>query len=294
MDKTVETLTDLLARDVQRLMYRHVSAISWLELVQPVVERNWEREEKAHRFRRREGASDLHSEPRAVPPLQASAEDARFGNGSLPPVARERLRELIGPEVDQARIHVNEAADAFARAERADAVTVGKDIYFQSHAFAPDSPRGFGLLAHEMTHVAESERPGVGWRRSTSASIRGEEYLAGSRQLSAMQLGRSPAAAPPPSEPRQSAEILLGRMPLLASPVSPALASAVTPPRLSPVAAVPASPAAHLRPMRGDAAQIEPEPPVKARQNGPGLEVLRRTLFRDLMAQMRVEFERGA
>jgi hypothetical protein len=319
MHKTVDTLADLLAADLRRLMRRHLPAIAWLELAQPVIDRNRGREEKARWFGRHESVPHIHPQPRAARPVEAGAEDAEFEGKPVPPVARERLRELIGPEVHEARIHVNEPADALARAAHARAVTVGKDIYFRSDAFVPDTPAGLGLLAHELTHVAESERPGAGWRRATSAGIGDEEHLARSRQWSAMHLAVPPPAssatalagrlsaepmtAPVVASP-QSAQLSAGlAQPLSSPPRSPTVASAGLPSQISPIAAslttagqaaVAASPAAHLRPMRADADQAQPEGPVTAPQGLPSLDVLRRTLFRDLMTQMRVEFERGA
>ena len=146
-------------------------------------------------------------------------------------------------------------------------MTVGKEIYFRSAAYEPQSPSGLGLIAHELTHVAESARPGAGWLRATSDGVRNEERLAGRREQIVAQQPISPVVAP-----------------VLASP--PAIRSSDVP---RPVAN---EGSAHLRPMRADDDRRPADAP--APQPGPNLDTMQRTLFRDLMSQIRVEFERGA
>jgi len=52
-------------------------------------------------------------------------------------------------------------ADRLCRALGARAFTVGSDIYFRDGAFAPHTPAGFRLLAHEVAHVVQ-QRFGAG------------------------------------------------------------------------------------------------------------------------------------
>jgi len=266
LTKTVETLSDLLGPDVSRLMQRHRPAIAWLDLLQPVIDRSRERSENGGRFERRESAP---YPPKAR--LEPIEEDVDMSAGEpLPARTREVLRNLIGPEVDQARVHVDDHADAYARSQHADAVTVGQEIYFRSAAYAPQLPAGLGLIAHELTHVAESNRPGAGWRRATADGVHDEERLAGRREQIAAQLPISPVVAPAVARP----------------PAPPAMPSPNVP---RPAAS---AGSAHLRPMRADDDRRPADAPVP--QPGPNLETIRRTLFRDLMSQIRVEFERGA
>jgi hypothetical protein len=53
------------------------------------------------------------------------------------------------------RIHTGPLAAAAARALGAQAFTVGHDIFFAADRFAPDTPHGRGLLAHELAHVLQ-------------------------------------------------------------------------------------------------------------------------------------------
>jgi hypothetical protein len=264
LTKTVETLSDLLGPDVARLMQRHRPTIAWLELLKPVMDRVQEQSQNAERFERRESAP---AKPLKVQ-LEPIKEDVEESAGEpLPPRTRDAVRDLGGAEVDQARVHVDKHADAYARSQHADAVTVGKDIYFRSAAYAPQSPSGLGLIAHELTHVAESNRPGAGWRRATQEGVRDEERRASRREQMAAQQPISPLAAPVFSAPPATT----------AMPAPGAAANAGS---------------AHLRPMRADDDRRPADAPVPP--PGPNLETIRRTLFRDLMSQIRVEFERGA
>lgn len=71
-----------------------------------------------------------------------------------PELARSRPRETeasVG-----ARIHDDPIAHGFARSLRADAVTLGADIYFASGRYAPGTASGRQLLRHELAHVAQT------------------------------------------------------------------------------------------------------------------------------------------
>ncbi len=64
-----------------------------------------------------------------------------------------------GSEVDfsSVRLHYR-GVDQICRAFRATALAVGSDIYFRQEAFAPHTPRGLRILAHEVAHVVQQHR----------------------------------------------------------------------------------------------------------------------------------------
>lgn len=64
------------------------------------------------------------------------------------------LQELK-PAAREARIHHDGRADRMAHRLQADAVTIGADIFFRYGRFEPESPKGFALLSHELTHVRQ-------------------------------------------------------------------------------------------------------------------------------------------
>jgi hypothetical protein len=98
--------------------------------------------------------------------------DSQRGRIALPALADLfRARYLAGPgNVDFAAIRVHPTgASRAARALRARAFTVGSDIYFADGAFAPHTPAGRWLLAHEVAHVVQQSLGAVTVPPSTSA-----------------------------------------------------------------------------------------------------------------------------
>jgi hypothetical protein len=62
-----------------------------------------------------------------------------------------------GVEFSAIRLHYR-GVDDICRAFGATALTVGSDIYFRREAFAPHTPEGLRLLAHEVAHVVQQHR----------------------------------------------------------------------------------------------------------------------------------------
>jgi len=65
-----------------------------------------------------------------------------------------------GVELSAIRLHYR-GVDEICRAFGATALTVGSDIYFRQEAFAPHTPEGLRLLAHEVAHVVQQHRGAV-------------------------------------------------------------------------------------------------------------------------------------
>jgi hypothetical protein len=87
----------------------------------------------------------------------------RERNGSpLPGDVRAFFEPRLGRELGAVRIHTGSHANAAARAVNAAAYTVGRDIVFSDGAYAPHTGSGRRLLAHELTHVLQQQRRGVG------------------------------------------------------------------------------------------------------------------------------------
>jgi hypothetical protein len=62
-----------------------------------------------------------------------------------------------GVEFSDIRLHYR-GVDEICRAFGATALTVGSDIFFRQEAFAPHTPEGLRLLAHEVAHVVQQRR----------------------------------------------------------------------------------------------------------------------------------------
>jgi Domain of unknown function (DUF4157) len=81
----------------------------------------------------------------------------RSGGEALPEGTRELMESRFGESFDDVRIHADEEAAASAVALGANAYTTERDIYFGRGKYAPKSPEGERLLAHELTHVIQQE-----------------------------------------------------------------------------------------------------------------------------------------
>ncbi|MCX6925831.1 MAG: DUF4157 domain-containing protein, partial [Verrucomicrobia bacterium] len=65
------------------------------------------------------------------------------------------MSQRFGHDFSHVRVHSGAAADQSAREVSASAYTVGHDIVFGANQFAPGTPVGWHLLAHELTHVVQ-------------------------------------------------------------------------------------------------------------------------------------------
>jgi hypothetical protein len=209
-----------------------------------------------------------------------------------------RLRPLVGDGVEAVRVHDNDAADARARAHRADAVSVGADVHFRAGQLRPREPRGFALLAHEATHVVERLRPGASWRRSTAGGVDDEERLALTREAYALA---PPAGVPgsPSGITATGAPMTSGQMP--GGPPGPAPMSLATPAPAAMPAPAPAPASTSEASSGSPPASLQGRPMTAASDRVVGLpaaagidvEALKAGLLRDLIGQLRDEFERG-
>ena len=88
--------------------------------------------------------------------------DALQGPGStLDLEARAFLEPRLGHDFSQVRVHTGSAAAASAAALNANAYTIGHDVVFAGGKYAPASPEGRRLIAHELTHVVQQNRGGT-------------------------------------------------------------------------------------------------------------------------------------
>jgi hypothetical protein len=100
---------------------------------------------------------------KASPPIATSPPaPTRSGGEPLPQGARELMESKFGESFHDVRIHADEEAAASTVTLGASAYTTGRDLYFGRGKYAPESPEGERLLAHELTHVVQQKRmPGA-------------------------------------------------------------------------------------------------------------------------------------
>ena len=138
------------------------------------------------------------------PSLQRMSVDAAGPGGFAPPIVHDVLRSpagsldrhtraamgaRFGRDFSRVRIHADADAGHAADAVQAHAFTVGRDIVFGSGKFAPSTPPGRGLLAHELTHVVQQGAAPPAATRSAAAA-------AGEGAREAADLPTSPVTEP--------------------------------------------------------------------------------------------------
>lgn len=76
----------------------------------------------------------------------------------LDPTPRAFMEHSFGYDFSRVRIHTDAQAARSARAVSALAYTVGQTVVFGSGQYAPGSPEGQRLLAHELAHVVQQSQ----------------------------------------------------------------------------------------------------------------------------------------
>jgi hypothetical protein len=82
-------------------------------------------------------------------------------NQRLPRPLRDHYEARLGWDLSRVRVHVGHGAGEAAQAMHSRAFTVGQDIVFGNSQYAPDTPGGQRLLAHELTHVVQQNSAGA-------------------------------------------------------------------------------------------------------------------------------------
>jgi len=93
-----------------------------------------------------------------------------LGSGQpLDPATRAFFEPRFGADFRDVRVHTGSMAAESAGGISARAYTYGTNIVFGKNQYAPGSPEGRQLLAHELTHVIQQGRAGSGLQDYTAA-----------------------------------------------------------------------------------------------------------------------------
>lgn len=93
----------------------------------------------------------------------ASVDRALADSGRpLEPAVRQDMEARFSYDFSRVRVHTGPAAEQSAREVNAHAYTVGRDIVFGAGRYAPGTPSGRHLLAHELAHVIQQSALGTG------------------------------------------------------------------------------------------------------------------------------------
>ncbi len=139
---------------------------------------------------------------------------AAFRERGLPldTATRSHMEKAFGRDFSHVRVHTDTPAAASARALGARAYTLGADIAFASGRYAPSTPAGRSLIAHELAHVVQQRQPGSSSGGAEErADAAGRRAAAGAR-VDPSSLGRAPVAIMRQAEtPGRTASFGLGQ-----------------------------------------------------------------------------------
>jgi len=106
-----------------------------------------------------ETALEAKATPGHTPVVSSGAEELvgaiRGGGAPLLAPVREFFEPRFGADFAGVRVHTDARAAEAARSVNAQAFTLGRDIVFNAGHYAPETPAGRRLLAHELTHVIQ-------------------------------------------------------------------------------------------------------------------------------------------
>jgi len=127
------------------------------------------------KFAARSGRNPLADEitvrSSATPRVNSSAQpllpaEVSASGRALEPETRAYFEHRFGHDFSRVRVHADSAAASSASAAGAMAYTVGSDIVFGAGLYSPKSESGRTLLAHELAHVVQQQRPAGGISQS--------------------------------------------------------------------------------------------------------------------------------
>ena len=126
---------------------------------------------------KRNGRLQRHAAPGAS---SAAAPDVvhqalRAPGRQLDGATRRDMESRFGENFGDVRVHTDAGAAESARAVNAHAYTVGRDVVFAAQRYAPHTPRGRRLLAHELAHVVQ-QRGGAAVQGKLSIGEPGDRF----------------------------------------------------------------------------------------------------------------------
>jgi len=119
-------------------------------------------EEKTNNVQKKDDAPDKEdemlqtkSEGTASSALSSRISITRGKGEGLPSQTLRHMNASFGVDFSEVRIHTDNASVGMNKELRAQAFTHGRDIYFNSGRYDPETSGGRHLLAHELTHVVQ-------------------------------------------------------------------------------------------------------------------------------------------
>lgn len=90
--------------------------------------------------------------------IQRNLENNKGGGTNLPSNTQTEMQSAFGSDFSGVKVHTDSQSVQMNQELNAQAFTHGKDIYFNSGKYDPNSSGGKELLAHELTHVVQQNK----------------------------------------------------------------------------------------------------------------------------------------
>ena len=142
--------------------------------------------------------------------IPSSVNDAlRTPGQSLDMQTRSAMESRFGHNFTNVRVHTDEHAAESARAVNASAYTVGDEIVFGAGQYAPTTPQGQYLIAHELAHVVQQNGSPVGVQPLSLEPDNSQAERQASSAATAVLFGHSaPGLSRVTNEPRVRRSVL--------------------------------------------------------------------------------------
>lgn len=142
----------------------------------------------------RRAAPGVQAEPQGLPPI---VDDVLRTHGQpLDPQSRSFFEPRFGHDFGRVRVHADGRSGEAAQAVGARAFSVGRDLVFGHSEYAPHTPGGRRLLAHELAHVMQQRHaPDHGPITMGNQGLEQEADMMGERALAGSPPGRASSTA---------------------------------------------------------------------------------------------------
>jgi hypothetical protein len=122
--------------------------------------------------------------------LSGRIESTAGAGQSLSAETLEEMNASFGADFSNVHIHTGAGSAQMNKELHAQAFTHGRDIYFNSGKYNPQSPAGKHLLAHELTHVIQQSGNAGSVQRQPSANAKAESQVENDRESFSIILAR--------------------------------------------------------------------------------------------------------
>jgi hypothetical protein len=153
-----EREADRVAHEVVRNSANSLGKLISKVSVQPMV--SAKAQSRNHLSNNKDGAASGQSSE-VSPQTEAQLRSAVGSGCPLPVPLRDFFDQCLDHDFSHVRIHTDQTAAETSQSLNAAAFTFGSDVFFNAGHFNPQTASGVGLIAHELTHVAQQPAGGI-------------------------------------------------------------------------------------------------------------------------------------